>query len=531
MERLHMNYLRDIIRRLQMGESERRIARDLDVSRPTVHKYRLLATEQGYLEPGADLPDEETLLAALGPGPQPPRIPSTLEPHRDTIQGLLEQGVEMTAMWQRLRENQGYTGSYSAVRRFVRQLCGSEPPAVIRVHTAPGEEMQVDFGSAGQFFDPVKGSPHLAYVFVATLSYSRHQYAELVFDQKVPTWIALHRHAFESFGGVPRRVVPDNLKAAVKKALILDPVLGEAYRQLALHYGCLLSPTAPRTPQHKGKVENGIHYVKRNFLAGQEFLDIRAANRQLQHWVQEVAGVRDHGTTHQAPLRLFQEYERQALLPLPADPFTLREIKPATVHRDCHLTIDGSYYSVPYQYVGQKLDVYVGERVVEIFRGQDLVTTHLRSQQRGHWSTRLEHYPPHKADYLRRTPPHCRQVAARLGPATSQVVDVLLSERPLDRLRSVQAILRLEETVGSQRLEAACARALYFGDPRYRRIKDILNVALDREPLPDTEPSEPRQSFAFARSGAEFFPPSRSDSLSDPDVHSQPDSQVEEATS
>lgn len=530
MERLHMNYLRELIRRLQMGESERRIARDLDISRPTVHKYHLLATEQGYLEPAADIPNEGTLVAALGPGPQPPRIPSTLEPHRETVQRLLEQGVEMTAIWQRLRENYGYRGSYSAVRRFVHKLCGSEPKAVIRVHTAPGEEMQVDFGSAGQLFDPVKGCHRLAYVFVATLSYSRHQYAELVFDQKVPTWIALHRRAFESFGGVPRRVVPDNLKAAVKKVLVLDPVLAEAYRQLALHYGCLISPTAPRTPQHKGKVENGIHYVKRNFLAGQEFLDIRAANRHLQHWVQDVAGVRDHGTTHQAPLRLFQEYEQPALLSLPEDPFTLREIKPATVHQDCHLTVDSSYYSVPHHYVGQKLDVYVGERVVEIFSGQKLVTTHLRSQRRGQWQTRLDHYPPHKADYLKRTPHHCRQVAARLGPAASQVVDILLSERPLDRLRSVQAILRLEETVGSQRLEAACARALHFGDPRYRRIKDILNAALDREPLPDTEPSVPRQSFAFARSGTEFFPPSRSDSLSDPAAHLQPDTQVEEAT-
>ncbi len=193
MERLRSCCLRGVFRRLLMCESEGRISKDLGISRPSVHKYHLLATEQGYLEPEANIPDECTLLAALGPGPQPPRIPSTLEPHRETIQRLLEQGVEMTAMWQRLRENHGYTGSYSAVRRFVHKLCGSEPKAVIRVHTVPGEEMQVDFGSAGQLFDPVRGSPCLAYVFVATLSYSRHQYAELVFDQKVPTWIALHR--------------------------------------------------------------------------------------------------------------------------------------------------------------------------------------------------------------------------------------------------------------------------------------------------------------------------------------------------
>jgi hypothetical protein len=123
----------------------------------------------------------------------------------------------------------------------------------------------------------------------------------------------------------------------------------------------------------------------------------------------------------------------------------------------------------------------------------------------GEWHTRLEHYPKHKAAYLQRTPAYCRQVAARLGPATSEVVETLLADRPLYRLRSVQAILRLEETVGAQRLEAACARALYFGDSRYRRIKDILNAALDREPLPETAAPAPTQRHIFARSGAEFF--------------------------
>ena len=507
-----MNYLRDLIHRLRSGESQRRIAKDLNISRPTVHKYQVLAEAQGYLQPDSAMPDDATLMAALGPGPQPPSAPSSLEPYRETVQHLLDQRVEMTAILQRLRENYGYTGSYSSVRRFVHRLRPRQPDAVVRVHTAPGEELQVDFGSVGQLYDPVSGRPRPAYVFVATLCYSRHQYAQLVFDQKVPTWIALHQRAFESFGGVPKRVVPDNLKAGVLKALVFDPVLGDAYRRMALHYGFLISPTVPHTPWHKGKVESGVHYVKRNFMAGQEFVDIHVGNERLKIWVHEVAGIREHGTTHQAPLKLFHQYEKAALLPLPADPFTLREIKPVKVHQDCHVTIAGSYYSVPYKYVGHKLDAYISERVVEIFQGQELVTTHERSQEKGQWHTRLEHYPPHKADYLKRTPQHCRQVAARLGPATTEVVDTLLADRPLDRLRSVQAILRLEETVGPQRLEAACARALHFGDARYRRIKDILNAALDRDPLPQATPHVPSRPFTFARSGAEFFPPSRSPS-------------------
>jgi len=506
MERLHMNHLRDLIRRLRAGESERRIARDMRISRPTVHKYHELAKQQGYLEKDVVIPDDEALKKVLGPGPQPPRIASSLEPYGEVVKTLRQQEVEMVAIWQRLRDNYGYRGSYSAVRRFVSHLEPDPPEAYLRVHTAPGEELQVDFGSVGQLYDPATGRIRTAYAFVATLSFSRHQYAELVFDQKITTWIRLHRQTFAYFGGVVRRVVPDNLKAAVLKALVYDPVLGEAYRQMALHYGFLISPTRPYTPRHKGKVENGVHYVQRNFMAGQEFADIHHANRHLKNWIQDVAGVRDHGTTHQAPLSLFKEVEQAALLELPTEPFSLCEIRTAKVHPDCHVVVSGSFYSAPYTYVGQKLDVYVRERVIELYQGQKLVATHVRSQKPGQWQTRLEHYPEHKATYLQRTPDFCRQIAAGLGPAASTVVVTLLSDRPLDRLRSVQAILKLEDTVGAQRLEDACARAIYYGDLRYRRIKEILNAALDREPLPDTPVSQPACPHTFARPTTDFFP-------------------------
>jgi transposase len=506
MERIHMNHLRDLIRRLRAGESERRISRDMRISRPTVHKYHKLANQQGYLEKDAVIPDDETLRKVLGPGPKPPKIASSLEPYGEVVKTLRKQEVEMVAIWQRLRDNYGYTGSYSAVRRYVTHLEPEPGETYSRVHTPAGEELQVDFGAVGQLFDPASGRIRTAYVFVATLCYSRHQYAELVFDQKVTTWIGLHRRALEYFGGVPRRVVPDNLKAAVVKALVHDAILGEAYRQMALHYGFLISPTRPYTPRHKGKVENGVHYVQRNFMAGQEFADIHCANRHLKNWIRDVAGVRDHGTTHQAPLSLFKEVEQAALLGLPTEPFSLCEIRTAKVHPDCHVVVSGSFYSAPYTYVGQKLDVYVRDRVVELYQGQKLVATHVRCQKPGQWQTRLEHYPEHKAAYLQRTPDFCRQVAARLGPAANTVVATLLSDRPLDRLRSVQAILRLEETVGAQRLEAACARAIHYGDLRYRRIKDILNAALDREPLPGTTTALPTSPHTFARSTTDFFP-------------------------
>ena len=512
MERLDVKQIREIIYRLRQGLSERQVAADLGMSRVTIHKYYMMALDQGYMEGEGELPTDRELVASLGPWVAPPWMESTVAPYGEVVEKLLDEGVEMVAILSRLRDEHGYKGSYSSVRRFVAKVRPPKVDAYVRVHSRPGEEAQVDFGSVGPLLDPADGLARPAYAFVMTLSFSRHQYAELVFDQKVATWIACHRHAFESFGGAPKRIVLDNLKAAVIQASLHDPVLGEAYRRMAQHYGLVVSPNRPGTPEHKGKVESGVHYLQRNFMAGAQFADIVVANERLSVWVKEVAGVRRHGTTGKPPLGLFHEAERSALLPLPALPFSLCEVRRVKVHSDCHVVINGSFYSVPYQHVGEGLEAYVGERVVEIFSGVELLATHTRAKRQGEWHTRTEHYPPDKAAYLERTPARCLEIARGIGPKTAEAADRLLSERPLDRLRSVQSILRLADSVGKERLEAACARALYYGDPRYRRIKEILNAALDREPLPP-EPlsiaalqqrSEARQ-HAFARPASEFF--------------------------
>src|SRR5271157_2317793 len=214
MKRKHLNQIQDVIRRLQLGESERRIAQDMNLSRPTVRKYGKIAREHGYLESG-QLPNDAELQVVLGPGVQAPRQVSSVEPYRKQVEEGRKQGVEMTAIWLRLQENYGFQGAYGSVLRFVHRLEPKQVEAVMRVHSEPGEDLQVDFGHVGMLYDPVTQRMRRAYVFVATLCYSRHQYAELVFDQKIGTWVALHKRAFEFFGGVPKRVIPDNLKAAV----------------------------------------------------------------------------------------------------------------------------------------------------------------------------------------------------------------------------------------------------------------------------------------------------------------------------
>jgi transposase len=209
MERLHMYQIRDLIYRLRQGESDRRVARDLGLSRHTVQKYRALAVQHEYLDPSRALPTPQELLASLGPPPPPPQHPSTVTPYQEVVEDLLAQGVELTTILQRLRDDHGYRGSYSSLRRFVRTLRPKTPDVCVRVQVAPGEEAQVDFGPVGRLVDPRTGLPRSAFVFAMTLGFSRYLYAELVFDQKIGTWIACHRHAFEFFGAAPRRIVPD----------------------------------------------------------------------------------------------------------------------------------------------------------------------------------------------------------------------------------------------------------------------------------------------------------------------------------
>jgi transposase len=295
-----------------------------------VKKYREWATGQGLLE--GDLPPVDELQARIDStmeSKRPPQTVSSVESYRALVVQLRKENTEIAAICERLKER-GYTGSYSSVHRFVR---GLEPrqigelgefEATVRVERKPGEEGQVDFGYAGKMLDPETGQPRKTWAFVMVLSWSRHQYVEFVFDQKVETWLLLHVHAFDFFGGVPERVVIDNLKAGITQASWDDPHVQYAYRECAEHYGFLISPCRPRTPEHKGKVEQGgVHYVKRNFLGGREPTTITRANQDVLTWCNTTAGQRIHGTTKEQPLVRFQETERARLKPLPAQPYDL----------------------------------------------------------------------------------------------------------------------------------------------------------------------------------------------------------------
>jgi transposase len=459
------------------------------------------------------LPDAAALQALLErtlPPSPPPQQTSSVAAFRDEIAALRARGIEVAAIRARLAERHGEPISYSAVWRLVQQLEPQPPEAFVRVEVPPGSEAQVDFGFAGLALDPATGTPRKAWVFVMVLSYSRHLYAELVFDQRVETWLLCHVHAFAAFGGVPTRIVLDNLKAAILAACVHDPVVQRAYRECAAHYGFRIDPNPPRTPWLKGKVENGVHYVKRNFLAGREADSLDAGNTALRVWTRDVAGQRVHGTTKQAPLVRFREVEAAALLPLPAAPYDLARWKQVLLHRDCHVVFDGSFYSAPFRLVSQTLWLRAGARTVQLYdAAHQLVATHDRATQPGERKTMLAHLPPAKVPGLVLTRATCQERADAIGPATAAIVRTLLDYRPIDRLRTAGRIVRLAERYPAQRVERACARAEYFGETDYRVIRCILGEGRETEPLPlgttaPTVPPAPSRSFTFVRQASEF---------------------------
>ena len=360
----------------------------------------------------------------------------------------------------------------------------------------------------GLLWDPMERRQRKAWLFLMTLSHSRHCYGELVFEQKIPAWIGCHRRAFEFFGGVPAKIVIDNLKAAIVKAAVYDPVISRTYYECAEHYGFVVSPCRPGTPEHKGKVERGVPYVRQAFMKGRPIRDINDGNAQLRDWIVNKAGLRKHGTTHQQPRIVFETVEQKALQPLPAKPFAMTQWKEAKLHTDCHVVAEGCYYSAPYLLRGKQLMVRMTDNMVYLYHQHKLVASHTRGRRKGERQTNLAHYPPEKSAYLEKTSGWCRRQAGNIGPDLLQLVETIMQQdHPMDTLRKIQGILHLADKYPKTRLNLAARRALHYQVLSYRSFKNILQSGLDQQPLdqgaPPALPSA--RSYTFARPITDFI--------------------------
>ncbi len=463
----------------------------------TVRKYVAPAEAAGIVPGDGAGPDRAGWAAhvaawfpELGDARARSRTWPELDARRELIISMLETNT-LATVHQRLRDEYGLTVSTTSLRRYVWQVLpdrrpGARPVTVLRPDVPPGEG-QIDYGYLGRWVDPVGGRSRRVQAFVVVLACSRHMFIRPVLSMDQSSWTAAHVAAWEFFGGVPGRLVVDNLKTGVLKADLYDPLLNRAYAEMAEHYGALVDPARALKPKDKARAERMMPFIRDSFWRGRSFASLADMQARAAAWCLQVAGVRSHrGMDGASPLSVFHAVEAPALLPLPARAFELARWVSPKVAPDCHIVVEKVLYSVPFAHVGKTTDTRVSDRAVAVHVDGVLVKTWPKAT-RGR-CTDPGDYPPEKIAFFARNPVWCRHKARELGPHVADLVEALLAVAALHHLRAAQGVLTLAERHSPARLDAACARALEVGDPTYRTVRGILAAGTEQLPPPGQQP-------------------------------------------
>jgi len=494
---LKMAVVNAIITLKQREWSNRRIARELGIDRETVKRHLELAQDGSNPVNGQPIGSDNSKPATNAPPGSEWAKPVTnapsgsvvvevgekngklsgpvsqCEPFRGVINGKLQQELSAQRIYQDLVYEHGFAGSYYSVRRFIRRLGKSRPLPFRRIESAPGEQAQVDFG-AGAPIITSEGKRKKSHVFRITLSSSRKGYSEAVFRQTTENFIRALENAFWYFGGVTKTLVIDNLKAAVNKADWYDPELHPKIQSFCEHYGTVILPTKPYMPRHKGKVESNVGYVKNNALKGRKFCSLAQENEHLLNWERRIADTRIHGTTRKQVGKVFEEVEKEHLLPLPPGRFTSFEEGKRSVHRDGHIEVAKGYYSVPPEYVGRQVWARWDGHLVRVFNFKmEQITLHVQGEP-GKFQTKSSHIDPKKISNIERGTVWLLQKASLVGSQTEQWAQALLKTRGIEGIRPLVGLLNLAHKYPSELIENACEIALSHDAFRLRTIRQLI---------------------------------------------------------
>jgi len=437
-----------------------------EIARATGHDWKTVDKVIKNLQKGVEIPKYK-------------ERGSIIDPYKEKVIKMLEEGLSGVRIYEELLKG-GYPGSYPTVRRYIAKIKASEN-IFIRINTPPGEEAQVDFGYVGITTDD-SGKKRKTWVFSMRLSYSRYDYYQKVYDQKVETFIACHINAFEFFGGVPEVVKIDNIKAAILEANFYEPVYQKMYKHFADYYGFSPLPCRIYRANDKGKVESGIKYVKNNFFKGRSFTSGTELDRKLREWMDK-ANRRIHGTIRKVPLEVFREKEKDKLKNLPDKRFALPKVGTRKVYHDCHIYVDYNYYSVPYQYIGQEVDIELTDNILRISKDEIDIAVHPVAAGKGNFSTIESHYPKHKRMTDSEYQEIYRSKMAQIGSYAEKMFYRIVKDRPNHWGRTVKGILSLKGRYPKSIIEAACRRAYYFGAASYQIVKRICRNGTYSLPL------------------------------------------------
>jgi len=503
----------NILKRYGRRETIAGIHRATGHRRKTIRRYVDLAEEMGWVrgehEPDEVLATEVTRLVKPGPrGDQPGEAEQKLLPLLAQIETWLtpqheqRRGLRLTKV-HRLLERLGVTVPYSSLHRFAVKHCGFADKrrwTVRMADTAPGEVAQVDYGYLGLVPEPDTGRRRKLYALIVTLVYSRHQYVHVTHSQTVAALVDGLEEAWEFFGGVTRRVIVDNLKAAVIKPDRYDPTFQRVFEEYADYRGFVIDAAVPGHPKGKPHVERAVPYVREDFFRGEQWLGRDHVQREAIVWCRKRAGGRVHGTTRKAPLAVFENTEQEALLGLGDQArFDTPAWAECVVHPDHHISFGKALYSVPHRYVHlyrrkppdkRKLTVRGDRGLVRIYEPDGtLIKTHPRKPPGGR-STDYEDYPDEVTPYAMRDPARMIREATERGEALGGFTRALLSgDFPWAKLRQAQKLMRLGRKYGWERTDQACRRALAFDLINVKRVQRIIEQGLAAPPVPETSAS------------------------------------------
>lgn len=492
-----MRKIREVLRlRLAQGLSQRAIGQSLRLSVGAVNTYLSRARMAGLGWPLPTELDDEQLERLLYP--PPPDVATERRPLPDWAmvhRELRRPNVTLALLWEEYRTGPGAQAGfgYSWYCDLYREWAGRLKPTLRQVHTA-GERVFVDFaGHTMEVIDGATGEVRRAEVFVAVLGASSYTYAEAVWSQSLPDWIAVHVAMLSFLGGAPRQIVSDNLRAGITRACFYEPLVNRTYADMASHYDTAIIPARPYKPRDKAKVEVGVQIVQRWILArlrNRRFFSLAELNQAIRELIGQLNDrpLRGWNTTRRA---LFEQLDRPALHSLPPTPYEYAAWKRCRVNLDYHVEIDKHFYSVPFRLLREEVEARVTTNAVEIFHRGKLVAAHRRSLRPHRPTTVAEHMPSSHRRYLDWTHERIQREAAAIGDDTAALVDIILRSRPHPEqgFRSCIGILRLAQHYDAERLDGACARALALGTRSYSSVAAILKNARESKSADPEQPS------------------------------------------
>jgi transposase len=464
---LDMKQIEEIKRLRTLGFSSRKISKCLGVHRLTVKRY---LDEDGVISTKV----VDTLLEAPVPLLAAP-IPWVGHVDWEKVRTDALSGVPLKILHGELVASGATAVQYPA---FWKQLSRRAPVSLatmVRIF-APGSRAEIDYADGIDVLDLTTGELLETELFVGVLANSRYAFAEFTLTQSSEDFLSSHVRMLEFFDGVPQTISPDNLKSAVSRAHRYDPVLNPAYTRLAAHYGFAVVPARVKRPKDKAIVERTIQIFQRWFfflVRHRRFTSIAELNAVLREHL-TAFNARTHRIFKRTRREMFEE-EKACLLPLPAAPYLVAVHERALLSRDCHLHCRGNYYSAPHSLRGQKLEVWITDKTVEIHAEGARVAFHARSRTSGKYVTDKNHYPPACQAYAEEDVVKLRAWASDIGVDTQRLVHGLLSgEHPLQYLRRAQGILNLSRRHSPEVLERASATANLFNQTHVAYLERVI---------------------------------------------------------